>query len=541
VKKPMSFLDLNCASIQSINSNSLIINKNEGAFELKFLNEDRRDHWLSSLRNFCVFSDFDDTYSKQQMIYEGTLAKIFVIQSRNSGRLLAAKAFDKYQFTPFALKNFKEALLKQIALVQTLNPRFIIRLHGLYETEDSLYLIMDLIQGASLKEVLSTHIIDDELSEKQIKHISYSIIECAQYMASNRVKHRDLKPENILIQPNGEIKIIDLGLSTYMNLPEYLFRTCGGSFGYMAPEAFDNHEAITDGCYDHRCEVFSTGCILFEMLFGKPLFEGSNTRELIEANKDSEKLQTQISKIKKELKDKNSPINRKGMKLLLLLLEPDYKKRILATQALQHKYFDSIKIKPSFKEKITSVVSSAFSNSKLKPPTSNLYNKGLVSLKESIKLNSMSCKLGKSDIFLDSKPVSISISTSGDSPDLQPMRDPPSSSTTSTMSRSQRRTSLYYNIRNSSDGTTSSEHVPELCLNGGFFLSPERAEAPIKQDCLWVKSPEVLKLSSASPSKAQEESLGEDIEDEGCKVGFFIERIKHKEISKAETKMSRFQ
>jgi len=312
LKKPMSFLDLNCASIQSINSNSLIINKNEGAFELKFLNEDRRENWLHSLRNFCVFSDFDDTYSKQQMIHEGSLAKVFVIQSRSSGRLFAGKAFDKYQFTPFALKNFKEALLKQIALVQTLDPRFIIRLHELYETEDSLYLIMDLIQGASLKEVLSTHIVDDELSEKQIKHIIYSIIECAQYMASNRVKHRDLKPENILIQPNGEIKIIDLGLSTYMNLPEYLFRTCGGSFGYMAPEAFDNHDTPTDGGYDHRCEVFSTGCILFEMLFGKPLFEGKNTKELIEANKNSEKLQTQISKIKAELKNKNSPINRKG-------------------------------------------------------------------------------------------------------------------------------------------------------------------------------------------------------------------------------------
>jgi len=139
-----------------------------------------------------------------------------------------------------------------------------IRLHELYETEDTLYLTMDLIQGASLKDLLSTHIIDDDLSEQQIQYIFYCILECAFSLASQRFKHRDLKPENILIQPKGDIKLIDLGLTTYMNLPEDLLRV-SGSPGYIAPEAFDFNEKEPCARYDHRCEVFSAGCILYEM------------------------------------------------------------------------------------------------------------------------------------------------------------------------------------------------------------------------------------------------------------------------------------
>jgi len=222
-----------------------------------------------------------------------------------------------------------------------------------------------------------------------------------------------------------------------------------------------------------------------------------------------------------------------GLKLLALLLEPDYKKRISATEALQHKYFDSIKIKPSFKEKIGSFISS-FASPKMKAKSDP---RGRVSLKECIKLNSVPLRASRIDSSDSKDQISISISTSTDSPDLRTRKEVKNPTI-----RSERRTSLYYSIKNSSDITAASnEYMPELQITAAgstsTFLSPERAEGGFNRyfmsDFLGVKN------SNVRVPEELHESFG-GIEDERSNIGFFMENIKHKEISKCETKMSRF-
>ena len=71
--------------------------------------------------------------------------------------------------------------------------------------------------------------------------------------------HRDIKPENLILKDNdndGEVKIADFGLATYVNCGEYLFKRCGTP-GYVAPEI------LADDKYDQKVDVFSAGVILY--------------------------------------------------------------------------------------------------------------------------------------------------------------------------------------------------------------------------------------------------------------------------------------
>jgi len=68
-------LDLNCSSLRIVN-NSIYIDKKDGGFELKFLNEQRCEIWLNALQTICVQTNFGEKYLKQQMLKEGTLAKV---------------------------------------------------------------------------------------------------------------------------------------------------------------------------------------------------------------------------------------------------------------------------------------------------------------------------------------------------------------------------------------------------------------------------------------------------------------------------------
>jgi len=165
-----------------------------------------------------------------------------------------------------------------------------------------------------------------------------SILAALAYQASKGLMHRDLKPDNILLDKDSKIKIADFGLATLIDLPEYIFKKCGTP-GYIAPEVFKYDQKNPSTNYDHRCDVFSAGCIFFYMLFGYPFFEGQNASEILRLNRKFTFEFDAIDIIKHELKNQNSKISRDALNLLLQLLELEPKKRITAEEALCHPYF----------------------------------------------------------------------------------------------------------------------------------------------------------------------------------------------------------
>lgn len=148
--------------------------------------------------------------------------------------------------------------------MRVLNHDNVIQLYEVYETEKSIYLVLELIQGKSLQEVLKKPTFKEQYSEVKIINLIRSLLDALAYLASKNVMHRDLKPENILLDKGEKIKIVDFGLATFIDLDEYIFKKCGTP-GYIAPEVFKYDAKVPTTHYDDRCDVFSAGCILFYM------------------------------------------------------------------------------------------------------------------------------------------------------------------------------------------------------------------------------------------------------------------------------------
>ena len=155
-------------------------------------------------------------------------------------------------------------MINEIDLMRTLDHDNVIKLYEVYETEKSIYLVIELIQGKSLQDILKKPMFKEEYSEIRIMKMIYSILDALAYLASKGIMHRDLKPDNILVDKGDKIKIVDFGLATYIDLPEYIFKKCGTP-GYIAPEVFKYDQKIPASYYDHHCDVFSAGGIFFYM------------------------------------------------------------------------------------------------------------------------------------------------------------------------------------------------------------------------------------------------------------------------------------
>jgi len=102
-------------------------------------------------------------------------------------------------------------------------------------------------------------------------------------MHSKGIMHRDLKPANILLRTeyNWNCVVADFGLAEFENSSEYLFKRCGTP-GYVAPEVI----GMTDSKYNGKCDIFSVGVILYQLLFCKGLFRGTDYDMVYELNRN---------------------------------------------------------------------------------------------------------------------------------------------------------------------------------------------------------------------------------------------------------------
>ena len=154
------------------------------------------------------------------------------------------------------------SIINEIDLMRCMSHENIIQLYEVYESERSIYLVLELIQGKSLQEAVEKTTSRETYSEIKIINMIRSILDALAYIASKGIMHRDLKPDNILLDKSDKIKIVDFGLATYIKVDNYIFKKCGTP-GYIAPEVFKYDEKNHLTNYDDRCDVFSAGCILF--------------------------------------------------------------------------------------------------------------------------------------------------------------------------------------------------------------------------------------------------------------------------------------
>mmetsp|Transcript_54742 Transcript_54742/g.62927 ORF Transcript_54742/g.62927 Transcript_54742/m.62927 type:complete len:657 (-) Transcript_54742:48-2018(-) len=317
------------------------LTKNGITYEFTTKDESVSKKWCNELKSICVLSTFHDDYKAIKMIGKGSFAKVYLVESKTTLKQFAVKAFTKESVILSNKANAKPSMINEIDIMRHTNHENIIRLYEVYETEKSIYLVLELVQGKSMQEVLKKPNFKELYSEIKCINLIRSLLDALGYLASRNIMHRDLKPDNILLDKGEKIKIVDFGLATFIKIDEYIFKKCGTP-GYIAPEVFKYDHKNPSTNYDDRCDVFSAGCILFFMLFGVPFFDGGNASEILKMNRKFTTEFDGFNMIANELKKPDSKISKAGLSLVQELLEFDQKQRPRAWEALKHPYFTPI-------------------------------------------------------------------------------------------------------------------------------------------------------------------------------------------------------
>jgi serine/threonine-protein kinase len=171
--------------------------------------------------------------------------------------------------------DYRERLIKEARRGRIADPR-IAAIYDAVDTGDELMLVMEYVEGMSLRAHLATH---------EPKPDFWTIAtECAEALKAAHeagLVHRDIKPDNIMVTSDGGIKILDFGLAHRMtNLlldPEMSTASLvvpAGTPRYMSPEAYRG------GDLDARTDIFALGVVFYEMLCGSPPFEAQSWSEL---------------------------------------------------------------------------------------------------------------------------------------------------------------------------------------------------------------------------------------------------------------------
>ena len=140
------------------------------------------------------------------------------------------------------------------------------------EKRSELYLVMEYIQGRTLRAVLEEHA-PDPLPPDEAIGIALQVCDGLFYCHEHGVFHRDIKPENIMVLDDGSIKIIDFGVALLEGARRVTWRGLSGTVGtpdYMSPEQLKGERGMA------ASDIYAIGIILYEMLCGRTPFEGEN-------------------------------------------------------------------------------------------------------------------------------------------------------------------------------------------------------------------------------------------------------------------------
>jgi tRNA A-37 threonylcarbamoyl transferase component Bud32 len=162
-------------------------------------------------------------------------------------------------------EEFARRFMREAKALASLDHPHIVRVHDFGREAGLYFLVMEFVDGVSLREVLA----QKKLAPEQALRIVPQICEALEYAHSRGVIHRDIKPENILLDRAGSAKIADFGLAKIVkdetgSVSITQTHEVMGTVEYMAPEQRDGLKEV-----DHRADIYSLGVVLYELLTGE--------------------------------------------------------------------------------------------------------------------------------------------------------------------------------------------------------------------------------------------------------------------------------
>ena len=213
-----------------------------------------------------------DRYAIERELGQGGMATVYLAQDLKHHRPVAIKLLR----SELAAALGPERFLREIEISAHLHHPHILPLYDSGEAEGLLYYVMPYVEGESLRDRLTR---EKQLPLEDALQIAREVADALGYAHSHGVIHRDIKPENILLE-SGHAVVADFGIARAVGsaATEKLTQTgiAVGTPVYMSPEQAAGSKEL-----DGRSDLYSLGCVLYEMLAGQPPFTGPTVESIV--------------------------------------------------------------------------------------------------------------------------------------------------------------------------------------------------------------------------------------------------------------------
>ena len=269
---------------------------------------------------------------------EGSYSTVLAATDRQSSREYAIKVLDKRHI--IKEKKVKYVNIEKDTLNRLTDHPGIVRLYYTFQDERSLYFVLDLATGGELLGVLKKY---GTFDEECTRFFAAQLLDSIAYMHSRGVIHRDLKPENVLLDDHMHTKVTDFGTAKILDIkPQPMGGTGNDSAGdpldgadsdravsFVGTAEYVSPELLTDKNACKASDLWAFGCIVYQLLAGRPPFKASNEYQTFQ----------RIVALDYQFSDTFPPVARDLIERLLVL---DPSKRLPIEHIKNHEFFDGI-------------------------------------------------------------------------------------------------------------------------------------------------------------------------------------------------------
>jgi serine/threonine protein kinase len=268
------------------------------------------------LKALNVGDKFHDRFEIMAFLGAGAMGSVYLARQLDANRLVALKIL---QLQGFEQQTGFERFLREFRLLAGLSHENIVTFYSAALTpEGTLYAVCEYLEGKSLQQLLAE---EKKIPWSRLAPIAVQICNAMDCAHSRSIIHRDLKPANIILVDKPErdtVKIIDFGLAKLLAEARDSAETATGPGIMLGTPHYMSAEQAVGRNVDHRSDIYSLGCILFECLTGKKLFQVDSVMEIL-ARLATESPEETISKSFSD----NSPLS----ELLSKMLAKDFRNR----------------------------------------------------------------------------------------------------------------------------------------------------------------------------------------------------------------------
>ena len=214
-----------------------------------------------------------DRYEVERELGRGGMATIYLARDLKHARPVALKVLHPELAASLGTERF----LREIRIVSRLTHPHILPVHDSGAADGLLYFVMPYVDGESLRAHLTR---SGKLAPAEVIRIGREVASALDYAHRQGVVHRDVKPENVLLVDRQAV-VADFGIARAVGQAAQAERLTEAGIAVGTPAYISPEQAGGEDSVDGRSDVYSLGCVLYEMLAGEPPFHGRTAREVI--------------------------------------------------------------------------------------------------------------------------------------------------------------------------------------------------------------------------------------------------------------------